>query len=159
MQENYAGGMPLAFKILGSLFLHLDNNHEWEDELNNLKKFPNQEIENMLRLSYDGLEKNEKEIFLDIACFYKGMNVDFVKRMLDIRGFFVVGIGVLIDTSLISISTSYCLEMHDLVQEIGWEIVREQCIEPGKRDRLFIAEDVCHVLKNNTVRSKCVRFL
>ncbi|CAL9005002.1 unnamed protein product [Prunus brigantina] len=150
MVVDYAEGIPLALKIFGSSFLHCKSKEEWENELKKLKNFPSKKIQNVLRLSYDGLEKNEKEIFLDIACFYKGMNVDFVKRMLDIRGFFVVGIGVLIDTSLISISTSYCLEMHDLVQEIGWEIVREQCIEPGKRDRLFIAEDVCHVLKNNT---------
>ncbi|VVA32383.1 PREDICTED: TMV resistance [Prunus dulcis] len=150
MVVDYAEGIPLALKIFGSSFLHCKSKEEWENELKKLKNFPSKKIQNVLRLSYDGLDKNEKEIFLDIACFYKGMNVDFVKRMLDIRGFFVVGIGVLIDTSLISISTSYCLEMHDLVQEIGWEIVREQCIEPGKRDRLFIAEDVCHVLKNNT---------
>ncbi|KAI5314457.1 hypothetical protein L3X38_043633 [Prunus dulcis] len=90
--KEYAGGMPLALKILGSLFLHCDNNPEWEDELNNLKKFPNQEVENMLRLSYDGLEKNAKEIFLDIACFYKGMKMDFAKEILHIRGLFAGGI-------------------------------------------------------------------
>ncbi|VVA37567.1 PREDICTED: TMV resistance [Prunus dulcis] len=41
--------------------------------------------------------------------------------------------------------------MHDMLQEMSWAIVREQCIEePGKRDRLWDAEDVCHVLENNT---------
>nr|XP_017190327.2 disease resistance-like protein DSC1 [Malus domestica] len=148
---EYAGGIPLALIILGSLFLHCESKEDWEDQLNELKRFPNRKIQNVLRLSYDGLEKNAKEVFLDIACFYKGMDIGFTKEMLAIRGFFVGGIKVLIDKSLLSISTRNCLEMHDLLQEMGREIVSEQCIEePGKRNRLFIADDVCRVLKNNT---------
>ncbi|XP_050108272.1 disease resistance protein RUN1-like [Malus sylvestris] len=148
---DYAGGMPLALKILGSLFLHCDNSKDWEHQWNELKKFPNKEIENMLRLSYEGLERNAREIFLDIACFYKGTTIDSAKKMLDVRGFFEGGIKVLIDKSLISISKWNCLEMHDLVQEMGRAIVHEQCIEePGRRSRLFDAEDIYHVLKNNS---------
>ncbi|XP_008236667.1 PREDICTED: TMV resistance protein N-like [Prunus mume] len=151
LSYDEARGMPLALKILGSLFLHCDNNHEREDELNNLKKFPNQEIENMLKLSYDGLEKNAKEIFLDIACFYKGMKIDFAKEMLHICGVFAGGIKVLIEKSLVSISRWNCLEMHDLVQKMGRTIVYEQCIEePGRRSRLFIAQDIYRILRNNT---------
>ncbi|RXH87761.1 hypothetical protein DVH24_034661 [Malus domestica] len=58
---------------------------------------------------------------------------------------------VLIDKSLISIdSTRETIEMHDLLQEMGWAIVREQCVEePGKCKRLFNAKDVYHVLNNN----------
>ncbi|XP_068324312.1 disease resistance protein RPV1-like isoform X1 [Pyrus communis] len=148
---DYAGGMPLALKILGSLFLHCNNSKDWEHQWNELKKFPNKEIENMLRLSYEGLERNAREIFLDIACFYKGTTLDCAKQMLDVRGFFEGGIKVLIDKSLISISEWNCLEMHDLVQEMGRAIVHEQCIEePGRRSRLFVAKDIYHVLKNNT---------
>ncbi|XP_068323222.1 disease resistance-like protein DSC1 [Pyrus communis] len=158
MVVDYAEGMPLALKILGSSFLHCKSKEDWEAELNKLKKFPSQKIHNVLRLSYDGLEENEKEIFLDIACFYRGSNIDFVKRMSDSRGLFAAGIGVLVDMSLIKISSRNCLEMHDLLQEIveiGRSIVREQCIEePGKRNRLCIAEDAYHVLKNNTGTAK-----
>ena len=88
------------------------------------------------------------------------MDIRLAKEMLDIRGFFVGGIKVLIDKSLISMSEMNCVEMHDLLQEMGLEMVREQCIEePRKRSRLFIEEDVSHVLKNNTVRAKCIHFL
>ncbi|XP_048421708.1 disease resistance protein RML1A [Pyrus x bretschneideri] len=152
MVVSYAGGIPLALKIMGSSF-HGKSREEWEEELNKLKQFPNEKIQDVLRLSYDGLGRNEKEIFLDIACFHKGKHVDEVKRMVDIRGLFATsGIRVLIKKSLISIvSTRKTLEMHDLVQEMGRAIVLEQCIEePGKRSRLFIAEDVYHVLKNRT---------
>ncbi|CAL8991806.1 unnamed protein product, partial [Prunus brigantina] len=71
------------------------------------------------------------------------MDMDFVIKMIHLHGFYAVGIKVLIAKSLISISTSNCLEMHDMLQEMGWAIVREQCIEePGKRDRLWDAEDI-----------------
>ncbi|KAL6270347.1 hypothetical protein ACE6H2_027258 [Prunus campanulata] len=103
MVVDYAGGMPLALKILGSVFLHCDNNEDWKDEWNKLKKFPNQDVENMLRLSYDGLDKNAKEIFLDLACFYKEMTIDFAKEMIDISGLFAVELKF----SLISLSYQF----------------------------------------------------
>ncbi|KAL6271587.1 hypothetical protein ACE6H2_028498 [Prunus campanulata] len=147
---EYVKGIPLALKVMGSSFLRCKSKQEWEDQWNKLKRFPSEEIKKALRVSYDGLEENEKEIFLDIACFHKDVNIDHVKRMLYIRGFYgEVGIKVLIDRSLISIWKVW-IEMHDLLQEMGRAIVREQCIEePGKRSRLFIAEDVYQVLTNN----------
>ena len=46
--------------------------------------------------------------------------------------------------------------MHDLIQEMGWEVIRQQSIEVlGKRSRLWVNEDVIHVLTTNTVRPKC----
>ncbi|XP_048425260.1 disease resistance-like protein DSC1 [Pyrus x bretschneideri] len=150
---GYAGGVPLALITLGSSLLNCKSKEEWEDELNKLKQFPNENIQRVLRLSYDRLGRNEKEIFLDIACFHKGKNVKYVKKMLGIRGFFAAaGIRVLIDMSLISIdSAQEIIEMHDLIQEMGYTIVHEQCIEdPGKRNRLFNDEDVYHLLESNS---------
>ncbi|KAB2614689.1 protein suppressor of npr1-1 [Pyrus ussuriensis x Pyrus communis] len=150
---GYAGGVPLALVTLGSSLLNCKSKEEWEDELNKLKQFPNENIQRVLRLSYDRLGRNEKEIFLDIACFHKGKNVEYVKKLLGIRGFFAAaGIRVLIDMSLISIdSAQEIIEMHDLIQEMGYTIVHEQCIEdPGKRNRLFNDEDVYHLLESNT---------
>lgn len=42
--------------------------------------------------------------------------------------------------------------MHDLLQEIGPEIVCDESREePGQRSRLWAWKDVLHVLNNNTV--------
>ncbi|BBH05414.1 Putative disease resistance TIR-NBS-LRR class protein [Prunus dulcis] len=139
---GYAGGIPLAVQILGSSFIQCERKEDWPDELINLKKFLSKKIQKVLRLNFDGLEENEKEIFLDIACFDEVQTLYIVKR---------IGIRVLSDKSLISVSENMTIEMHDLLQDMGKEIVREQCIEePGKRSRLFMAEDVYRVLKNNT---------
>ncbi|XP_050141037.1 disease resistance protein RPP4-like, partial [Malus sylvestris] len=147
---DYARGVPLALITLGSSLLTCKSKEEWEDELNKLKQFPDENIQRVLRLSNDRLGKNDKEIFLDIACFHKGKHVEYVKKMLGIRGFYAeTGIKSLIDASLISIdSAQEIIEMHDLIQEMGCTIVHEQCIEdPSKRNRLFNSEDVYHVLE------------
>ncbi|CAN6685001.1 unnamed protein product [Malus baccata var. baccata] len=138
---HYAKGIPLALTVLGSLFFNCKTKEDWEDEFNKLKRFSSGDIQKALRISYDRLEKNEKEIFLDIACFYKGWPMHEVKLMLDVRGFFVTaGVRILIDMSLVSIGSKrgwQTIEMHDSLQEMGRSIVEEQCIkDPGKWCRL-----------------------
>ncbi|XP_062082861.1 disease resistance protein RUN1-like isoform X1 [Humulus lupulus] len=157
---NYAAGMPLALKVLGS-HLYSKSEEEWNSAINKLKVFPNQKIQNILRISYDGLDDKERGVFLDIACFFKGKDKDFVGGILDDDCTFADVIRVLIDRCLIfeifeiDYENKTTLWMHDLIQEMGREIVRQECIkEPGMRSRLWITEDICHVLKNNTGSEK-----
>ena len=152
---HYTKGIPSALKVLGS-FLYCRSKAEWESGLEKLKVFPNKEIQDVLRISFDGLDDNEKYIFLDIACFYKGQDKDYVTKILESGGFFPrIGINILIEKSLITISDNK-LYMHDLIQEMGWEVIRQQSIEVlGKHSRLWVNEDVIHVLTTNTVRPKC----
>ncbi|XP_010665420.1 disease resistance protein RPV1 [Vitis vinifera] len=144
---DYTGGLPLALKVLGSC-LYRKSIHEWKSELDKLNQFPNKEVLNVLKTSFDGLDDNEKNMFLDIAFFYKGEDKDFVIEVLD--NFFPVSeIGNLVDKSLITISDNK-LYMHDLLQEMGWEIVRQESIkDPGKRSRLRVHEDIHDVLTTN----------
>nr|XP_043634338.1 disease resistance protein Roq1-like isoform X2 [Erigeron canadensis] len=121
---SYAGYLPLAVKVLGSFFRGRKADI-WESAFNRLAKKPNDEIFETLKLSFDALEDSEKNIFLDIACFFKGKNAGHVTRVLDGCGFDpLIGITVLVEKSLITISNKG-LEMHDLIQEMGWEVVRQ----------------------------------
>ncbi|XP_068315241.1 disease resistance protein RPV1-like [Pyrus communis] len=148
---EYAQGLPLALKVLGA-FLDNKTVREWEDVLEKIRKIPQWEIHNVLKTSFDGLDDSEKDIFLDIACFLKGMDIDSAKKSLDSCGFYPhTGIRVLIDRALIFVSEKRKLEMHDLLEEMGREIVRQESIkEPGRRSRLWSYEDVHHVLTQNT---------
>ena len=116
-----------------------------------LKESLNPQIHNVLRISYDGLEPNEKEIFLDIACFFKGRDREFVERILRACDLHVpIGIKILVDKALITLKGN-SFYMHDLLQEMGRQIVREESKEPGNRSRLWLAKDICRVLRYNTV--------
>nr|KYP58388.1 Putative disease resistance protein At4g11170 family [Cajanus cajan] len=151
---QYANGNPLVLKVLGS-FLYGKSKLEWESQLEKLKKMPHAKIQNVLRLTYDRLDREEKNIFLYIACFLKGYEIRRIIYLLDACGFStIIGLKVLKDKALIieaKGSGISIVSMHDLIQEMGWEIVREECIEdPGKRTRLWDPNDIHLVLKNNT---------
>ncbi|KAM6596529.1 hypothetical protein CsatA_007053 [Cannabis sativa] len=143
---NYAGGVPLALKVLGS-FLRCQKKEKWETALDKIKKRSSNKLQTILKTSYDELDDSEQSLFLDIACFFIGDERNFVERMLSCD----IEVDNLVDKSLIVVSLDNKLWMHDLIQEMGQEIVRKESIkEPGKRSRLWIAEDIYHVLKNNT---------
>ncbi|KAI6679646.1 hypothetical protein NL676_033527 [Syzygium grande] len=151
---DYTKGLPLAIKILGSS-LKGRSLLEWKSELDKLKKFFNREIFSALRMSFDGLDDCIKDIFLDIACFFKGESISYVRKILESCDLYPDGgFAVLIDKSLITIEYGK-LEMHDMIQEMGREIVRgESPKEPGKRSRLWSYEDVLHVLTEGTGTNK-----
>ncbi|TQD84996.1 hypothetical protein C1H46_029437 [Malus baccata] len=151
---KYAQGLPLALKVLGAF---LDNKSVlvWKDELKKIARNPHLGIQKVLRTSFDGLDGLQKEIFLDIACFFKQMKKDFATRIMEGCDFHPhTGLDVLVGRALVTISSDDVLEMHDLLEEMGHEIVRQEYIkEPGKRSRLWSYEDVHHVLTQKTVRN------
>jgi hypothetical protein len=149
---DYAKGNPLALKILGS---HLSTKRpkEWDSALEKLKKIPKAEIYDVLRLGYEGLDLEEQNIFLDIACCLKGETKCSITRILEGCGFSTeIGMRSLEDKSLVTISKGNKVKMHDLIQEMGWQIVREESMkEPGKRSRLWDPKEIYDVLKYNRV--------
>ncbi|KEH19117.1 disease resistance protein (TIR-NBS-LRR class) [Medicago truncatula] len=147
---DYANGNPLALKVLGSL-LRCKSEIEWDCALAKLKKIPNNEIDSIFRLSYDELDDKEKDIFLDIACFFKGHERNSITKILNECGFFAdIGISHLLDKALVRVDSKNCIQMHDLIQEMGKQIVREESHKnPGQRSRLCDPKEVYDVLKNN----------
>nr|KYP59345.1 TMV resistance protein N [Cajanus cajan] len=146
---SYCKGVPLALKVLGTN-LFSRSIKAWESELSKLQSIPNMEIHNVLKLSYDGLDVTHKDIFLDIACFFKNEPRGFITSVLEAFDFFPeFGIEVLLDKALITISKYNQIEMHDLIREMGWRIVQEESKDIGRRSRLWKHEDVLDVLKHN----------
>ncbi|XP_039155709.1 disease resistance protein RUN1-like [Eucalyptus grandis] len=73
---DYAKSLPLAIVLLGAL-LRGRSKEEWESILDKLAKSPIRDINRVLKISFDALEDNERDIFLDIACFFKGRTRDY----------------------------------------------------------------------------------
>ncbi|XP_075647665.1 TMV resistance protein N-like isoform X2 [Castanea sativa] len=144
---KYAKGLPIALKVHGSSLIDRPRK-VWEDYLHQLEETYKGEILDELEISYRGLNEIQQNLFLDIACFFKGEDEN---RVANIEG---VGssnnMKTLIDKSLITISEGK-LQMHDLVEKMAWRVVhRESPKKPGRRSRLWFCKDVFHVLKENT---------
>ncbi|OMO75557.1 hypothetical protein COLO4_26018 [Corchorus olitorius] len=152
---RYAGGNPLVLKVIGSSLCGKNQDY-CQDKLNKLRKLPNADVVTLLRISFDGLEdEEEKDIFLDLACF----GHLFHYRIPDLFGILKTcynsvdsAIDDLIDKSLIE--RDYYgnhIQMHDLIREMGKSVVYQECkAEPGRRSWVWKAEDVIHVLTNDT---------
>uniref|UniRef100_A0A7N2MUT3 20 kDa chaperonin, chloroplastic n=1 Tax=Quercus lobata TaxID=97700 RepID=A0A7N2MUT3_QUELO len=149
----YANGLPLALQIIGS-DLRGRSICEWESELEKYKNIPNNEIQNILKVSFEGLDKNEQDIFLDIACFFQGMSKNYVVDILAACNLYPnSGISKLIDKCLISAGFDN-LWMHDLLQQMGKDIVQQESNVPGNRTRLWCYDDALEVLTENTGSDK-----
>ncbi|KAK9985510.1 hypothetical protein SO802_030461 [Lithocarpus litseifolius] len=144
---QYANGLPLALTIIGSDLCGKPRS-QWESAIQQYGKIPKGDINKILKISYDGLEETEKDIFLDIAFFFKGRNKDNVVNILhacDLNP--RNGIPNLVNKCLVTIGHDGILGMHDLVQQMGREIVRQESPENlNKRSRLWRYEDVLKVL-------------
>ncbi|KAK8633087.1 hypothetical protein V6N13_013941 [Hibiscus sabdariffa] len=149
---KYASGLPSALEVLGS-FLCGRTVDQWKSEIQRLENDANKEIIERFRISFDGLEETEKNIFLDIACFFNGEEKDFIIKVLDCCEFFPdIGIDVLFKKSLLTVDKNNTLWVHNLLQETGRKIVQEKSSEElGKRCRLWEEKDVYRVLTENIV--------
>ncbi|XP_061989626.1 disease resistance protein RUN1-like [Rosa rugosa] len=156
---RYAKGIPLVLEVLGS-DLCSKNKDEWKDALEYYNRYPNQQIQQALKRSYAALEDRMKEVFLHIACFFKGYDQIYVIKVLqscDLNPMY--GLKVLKEKALIKIEKDSKIWMHDLLEDMGKEIVRQESPdEVGKRSRLWFYEDVREVLEENigTDRIKCI---
>ncbi|KAG6625154.1 hypothetical protein CIPAW_16G076500 [Carya illinoinensis] len=126
---SYADGHPLTLKVLGSSLLG-KRKDVWKSSLDRL----------------------QKKMFLDIACFFNGEDKHRVVDLLEGTSdcFPAVDIDTLVDKSLLTISGRK-LWMHSLLQRMGWEIVRcEYPQQPGERSRLWRHDEILEVLRENS---------
>ncbi|CAL8991488.1 unnamed protein product [Prunus brigantina] len=153
---RYCQGLPLALRVVGS-FLIKRSIAEWESHLEKLERCPDGKIQKTLRISFDGLpDDTTRKIFLDISCFFMGMDKDYVTQILDGCGFFAtIGINVLIERCLVTVSEQKELMMHDLLRDMGREIIYENARgQPEKFSRLWKREDVSDVLRDKSGTKK-----
>ncbi|CAN1270450.1 Disease resistance protein L6 [Linum perenne] len=146
-----AAGLPLALKVIGSLLFCRDKQF-WEEKLLEMKHQPatSNKVQQRLKISYNELADNEKQIFLDIACFFIGEDRESPFRMWsDCKLYPGTGIRTLVLRSLIVIDEENQFWMHDLLRDLGRAIVIEEDVRnPCKRSRIWSNEDAWNMLEN-----------
>ncbi|KAJ6854522.1 disease resistance protein RUN1-like [Populus alba x Populus x berolinensis] len=156
---GYCGGLPLALKVIGAL-LYRKNEDKWEREIDNLSRIPNHDIQGKLLISYHALDGELQSAFLDIACFFIGVEKEYVAKVLGARCRYnpEVVLETLHERSLIQFDHVCIMKdgrplfertvtMHDLLRDMGREVVcKASPLHLGKRTRIWNKEDAWNVL-------------
>ncbi|XP_076894296.1 disease resistance protein RUN1-like [Bidens hawaiensis] len=105
---QYCEGNPLALEVLGSSMSNTTTINYWRSQLNLLEKDIHSGIQSVLIRSYMALPYDtQKELFLHIACFFIGIDVDYVVQILEPDYSAISGIQTLINRCLLSVLKNY----------------------------------------------------
>ncbi|CAN1189749.1 Disease resistance protein L6 [Linum perenne] len=146
------GGLPLTLKVVGSL-LYREEVNIWKEKLVQLRETTEKEVIERLKISYNALEHEARQIFLDIACFYIGSKKEIVSYMWEDCNFRpATNIKILIQRSMIKIDENKKIQMHDHLRDMGRDIVRNENVDfPWKRSRMWSEQDIMEMLGDKKV--------
>ncbi|KAM7461879.1 hypothetical protein LguiA_030000 [Lonicera macranthoides] len=146
-----AAGLPLVLKVTGSSLCGEREKDLWEERFKELKNIPEGEVQKTLRLSFEPLSAPQKEIFLDISCFFIGHNKINPIYMWDDCGFYPRNVlNVLEHRSLITIGDDDILRMHDQLRDLGRQIVHEGKLDEwGRWSRLWDSDKAFEVYRTS----------
>ncbi len=169
-------GLPLSLEVTGSWLSTKRNPQEWKEglsRLRNAKPFGGDCIENdklwgRLKICYMDLANEEREMFLDIACFFSEYNSIFENIRTKQKGITIQkalqiwklpsqnssrsSLQNLKDRSLVKVNDKGSLVMHDQLRDMGRQIVKEASgYECRKQSRIWDKEEARMVLFNETV--------
>ncbi|KAI3826786.1 hypothetical protein L1987_00842 [Smallanthus sonchifolius] len=102
-------------------------------------------------MSFDTVQSNnDKELFKHIACFFVQKDRFFAETILNSCGIRTTGIRNLIDRCLLTVGPDNILMMHQLIQEMGRDVVRRESPDnPEERSRFWCDEESFNVLEEN----------
>lgn len=122
-------GLPLSLKVIGAL-LYGKKLCDWEDELRSLEKILPTEIQERLRRSYLSLNSEEQNIFLDVACFFRGENKDRAIHIWDGSGWQgKLGFQNLRNRCLVEVDSENIIQMHDHLRDMGRDIAKDPALQ------------------------------
>ncbi|XP_028754908.1 disease resistance protein RPP5 isoform X2 [Neltuma alba] len=149
---KYCHGNPLALVVLGC-FLYGRGKEEWESALEKLNQAPPKDIVDVLKLSFDGLDDKQQEVFLDLAFLIKqGVDISLNLTRQLYSSSMHIEISTLREKSLISFDNNHndLIEMHDLVRKMGLEISSQQLFSGSKIPvRLWKHKDIYRFFNND----------
>jgi hypothetical protein len=134
-------GLPLSLGVLGAFLRDQKRLRSWERALSRLKRgrcldgnkeFEDTKLWSTLKMSFDGLEMEEKKMFLDIACFFckdmwpKGMSIGRALHVWTVNDIPPIkSFNMLIERSLVNVDRYGHIEMHDQLRDMGRMIVEK----------------------------------
>eukprot|EP01018_Ginkgo_biloba_P006715 Gb_07498 [translate_table: standard] len=147
-------GIPLCIKILGELLCDKRSVKLWLEALKQLKSLEIKQIEERLKISIDELMdgSKEKEMFLDIACFFVGSEKRGCVSIWEASDWCPTSALNSLQARCLVKLTDGRLEKHPILRDLGRVTVKKESVnEPGERSRLWDEKEVRKVFKEKTV--------
>ncbi|XP_057829770.2 disease resistance protein RUN1 [Cryptomeria japonica] len=137
-------GHPLSLEVIGSfLYDKQDNMGYWTEALHNISL--NQDIHDRLYISYSALCDDEKEIFVDIACFFIGEHKTLpIVFWISLYNRVDPALHNLSMKLLVKIDDEGVFDMHDHLRDMGRTIAEKE----KKGTRLWEAADLSNISNN-----------
>jgi hypothetical protein len=143
-------GLPLSLGVLGAYLRDKWRLRSWERALRRIKRgrcldgkkeeFEDTKLWSTLKISFDGLGTDERNLFLDIACFFckdvwpRGMPIGRALHGWTINDIALTkALNMLIEWSLVNVDENGCIEMHDQLCDMGRMIVERDEKHSGTR--------------------------
>ncbi|PKI33885.1 hypothetical protein CRG98_045715 [Punica granatum] len=144
------GGLPLALEVVGSKLRTSDRGH-WNHIIGTLQKIPEKKVEDRLKIGYDALRLEVKEIFLDIACFFineKKTKAMYMWQACDFEP--ELAVQELVNACLVKLTNENRFWMHDQLRDLGRKLIRDERLKHhGKPcSRIWMHEDALKVLQD-----------
>ncbi|KAG0627724.1 hypothetical protein M758_2G223400 [Ceratodon purpureus] len=163
------GGHPLALEVIGRSMsdkTNLGDERIWTDAVKTLKE--NSDIIDKLKISYTGLPSDgERAMFRDIACLMIGMRKDVAMELWNSChscGEFCTttkgpsqALRRLEDKSLVRLDAGLRLVMHDVIRDMGRDVVIKESREPWQRTHLWDAATTAKLMSKNLGRCSRIR--
>ncbi|XP_030518739.2 disease resistance protein L6-like [Rhodamnia argentea] len=135
-----ADGLPLALEAIGSSLFGQEKKKIWEERLEKLRQTPHKDVLGKLRISYDALELDQQQIFLDVACFFIGKKKTDPMYMWEDCGFGPEdALDVLTKKCMIKVLDDDILRMHDQFRDLGKAIAKQE------HSRLWDDDIICQL--------------
>ncbi|KAH9312671.1 hypothetical protein KI387_027706 [Taxus chinensis] len=139
------GGLPLSLQVLGGHVFGSNSEHYWKLELDKVRKTLPQDIKQRLRISIDALDAEQKQILMDIACFFINKSSHMAIRIWEGSGWSAEHtIQTLKDKCLIEVQLGRTywngsdsgniplLGMHDHIRDLAREMADEASTSPRR---------------------------
>ncbi|GLJ10177.1 hypothetical protein SUGI_0123460 [Cryptomeria japonica] len=125
-------GSPLSLKVLGAQLYGRSKDY-WKSQLRKISRILPGDIKQRLQVSYDALNEEERDMFLDVACFLIGEKKHTAIAVWDGSGWNgLYGLQTLVNNGLVElvdeelIDGEQRIKMHDHLRDLGREIANRQ---------------------------------
>ncbi|GLJ07513.1 hypothetical protein SUGI_0068580 [Cryptomeria japonica] len=122
--------LPLSLVVLGSQLYGESSKKYWQSQLNKLSILVPDDIKSRLKVSYDTLDKEEKEMFLDVACFFIGWKRSSAIAVWDGSHWDGLhGLQRLVNKCIVELyeeRSTIRIRMHEHLRDLGREIANQQ---------------------------------